>query len=85
MSDIVLTYERVVGKDIKIKGSLGCSDLDVFVILKNMGLIKGGVGALNFKKVNFRLFKELLDEISSKKTLDTKKWNKAGYALRMPF
>lgn len=80
----MLTYEREVAKDIKIEHSLGCSVPDVFVILKNLGLIKSGVGALNFKKMNFRLFR-LLDEISSKKSLETKKWNKAGYALRMPF
>lgn len=29
-----------------------------------MGLTKSGVRTLNFKRVNLRLFKELLDEIS---------------------
>jgi len=51
--DLVLTYVKEITEDIKIKGSLGCSSLDVFVILKNMGLIKSGVRALSFMKVNF--------------------------------
>jgi len=53
-------------KDIKIGGRLGCSDhaLVEFAILRNMGLAKSGVRTLNFRRVNFRLLKVLLDEIS---------------------
>ena len=33
------------------------------MILRNAGLAKSAVRTLNFRKTNFRLFKELLDEI----------------------
>ena len=63
--DVVLsnTGEIIIG--VKIGHSLGCSDhaLVGFVISGNVGLAKSGVRTLNFRRANFRLFKELLDEI----------------------
>jgi len=59
----VLTNAGDIIKGIKIGGSLGCSALVEFVILRNVGLAKSGVRTLNFGRVIFRLFKELLDEI----------------------
>jgi len=46
-------------------GNLGYSDhvLVEFVISRNLGLAKSRVRALNFRRVKFMLFKELLDEI----------------------
>jgi len=63
--DLVLTNAEDIVKVVKIGGSLGCSNhaLVKFVITRNMGLEKSGVRTLNFGRVNFRLFKELLDEI----------------------
>ena len=59
----MLTNAEDIIKGIKIGGSLGCSALVEFVILRNVGLAKSGVRTLNFGRVIFRLFKELLDEI----------------------
>jgi len=62
--DLVLANAEEIIKEIEIGGSLGCSDLTLveFVISRNMGLAKCGVMTLNFKRVNIRLFKELLEE-----------------------
>lgn len=49
-------------KEVKIGGSLGCSNQAKFMISRNMGLAKSKVGALNFRRVNSQ-FKELMDEI----------------------
>ena len=64
--NLLLTNGNQFSKEIEIGGSLGCSDLTLveFVISRNMGLAKCGVMTLNFKRVNIRLFKELLDEVS---------------------
>ena len=50
---------------IKIVNNLGCSDhaLNEFMILRNAGLSNSGVRTLNFRRVNFSLFNELLDEV----------------------
>lgn len=52
-------------KGIKIGGSLECSKnvLIEFVILRNIHLAKNRVKSLSFRRVNLRLFKELLDDI----------------------
>ncbi len=63
MLDLVLSSEEESIRDIKIGGSLGCSDhaLVEFVILKNVGLAKNRARTLCFRRANFRLLKELLD------------------------
>ena len=55
--------ERIT--EVKIAGSLGCSDhaLKEFVILKNASLAKSRVRTLNSRRANFWLLKELLDGI----------------------
>lgn len=52
-------------KEVKIGGSLACSDhaLTEFLIAMNMGLAKSIVKTLNFKRANLWMFKELLNEI----------------------
>jgi len=52
-------------KGVKIGGSLGCSDhaLVEFVTSRNVSLAKSGVRTLNFRRDNFKLFKELLAQI----------------------
>ena len=52
-------------KEVKIGGSLGCSDhaLVEFVILKNAGLAKSRARTLCFRRANFWLLKELLSGI----------------------
>lgn len=64
--NLVLASVEEIVKQVKIGGSLGCSNhaLVKVVIPRNMGLVKSKVRTLNFGKVNFRLIKELLDVIS---------------------
>ena len=61
----VTSVEELI-KEVKTGDSLGCSNpaLVVFVILRNTGLTKSRDRTLNFKRGNFQLFEELLDEIS---------------------
>ena len=61
--DLLLTNMDELIKDIKISVSLGCSDhaLVEFTILRDMGQVKSKVRTLNFRRVNFQLFKELVD------------------------
>ena len=63
---MVLTNAEEIIKGIKTEGSRGCSDWDLVEveISRNMGLAKSRIRTLNFGRANFRLFKELLDEIS---------------------
>jgi len=60
--DLVLTNEEESIRDIKIGGSLGCSDhaLVEFVILKNAVLVKSRARTLCFRRAKFHLLKELL-------------------------
>ncbi|GAB0179484.1 hypothetical protein GRJ2_000413700 [Grus japonensis] len=61
--DLLLTSMEELIKDVKIGGSLGCSDYSLveFTILRDMGQIKNRVRMLNCRKANFQLFKELVD------------------------
>ncbi|GAB0181507.1 hypothetical protein GRJ2_000616000 [Grus japonensis] len=61
--DLSLTNMDELIRDVKIGGSLGCSDhvLVKFTILRDMGQMKSRVKTLNFRKANFQLFKELVD------------------------
>ena len=64
--DVVLPSAEEIIKGIKSEDSIGCSSrarVEVG-ISRNMGLAKSGVRTLNLERANFRLFKELLDEIS---------------------
>ena len=66
--DLVLTVRGVQEesiREVKIGGSLGCSDhaLVESVILKNAGLAKSRARTLCFRRANFRLLKELLSGI----------------------
>lgn len=52
-------------KEVKAGGTLRCSNhvLPEFIISRNTSLVKNGVRTLNFRRVNSRLFKKLMDEI----------------------
>ena len=58
MLDLLLTNAEEIIKDVNVEGSLGCSNhaLVEFVILRDVGLTKGGVRTLNFGRANFKLF-----------------------------
>lgn len=56
---------------------MGCNYhvLVELVIFRNVGLAEYGVRTLNFRTANFRLFKELLDEIPREAVLtDRGEW-----------
>ena len=59
MLDLILISKEEIIEDIKIGGSLGCSDhaLVEFVISRNIGLANSGVRTLKFVRSKFRLFK----------------------------
>ena len=61
----MLTNEEESIIEVKIGGSLGCSDhaLVEFVIWRSAGLAKSRVRTLNFRRVKFWLLKELLSGI----------------------
>jgi len=61
--DLLVTNAREVIGDVKIGGSLSCSDHAVvmFAVLRDMGQAKSKVRTLNFRKAKFQLFKELVN------------------------
>ncbi|GAB0190824.1 ras GTPase-activating protein 1-like [Grus japonensis] len=71
--DLMVTNASELMKDIKIGGSLGCSDhaLVEFTVLREMDQATSKVRTLNFRKANFQLFKELVNRTSWEKYRDT--------------
>ena len=63
--DLVLISAEEIIKEVKIRGDLGRSEY-ALVKFVNVNLTKSGVRTPNFRRVNLRLFKELLDEIPVK-------------------
>ncbi|OPJ69932.1 hypothetical protein AV530_015446 [Patagioenas fasciata monilis] len=63
--DLMATNASELIGDVKIGGSLGCSDhtLMEFVVLRDVGQVKSKVRTLNFRKANFQFFKELLNRM----------------------
>ena len=63
--DLVLTNAEESIREVKIGGSLGCSDhaLVEFVISKNVDLAKSRARTLCFRRANFQLLKKLLSGI----------------------
>jgi len=62
MLDLLVANAGELIGDVKVGGSLGCSDraLVEFTVLRDKGQAKSKVRTLNFKKANFHLFKELV-------------------------
>lgn len=60
--DLVLANAEII-QAVKIIVSLGCSNhiLAEFMISRNMGLAECGLRNLNFRRVNYRQFKDLLE------------------------
>jgi len=60
--DVLAVLINELISDIKIGGSLGCSDhaLVKFTVLRDVGKVRSMVRTLNFRKANFQLFKELV-------------------------
>ena len=68
---MLTNVEKSLG-EVKIGGSLGCSDntLVEFVIWRNAGLAKSRVRILNFRRAKFHLLKELQGGVSWESVLD---------------
>ena len=80
----MVTNESELTGDIKIGGSLGCRDhtLVESTVLGDMVKVKGIVRTLNFRKVNFQLFKELVSKTPWKCSSVTEEQNRAGRSSR---
>jgi len=81
---MVTNASEIIG-DIKIGGSLGCSDhaLVEFTVLRDMGKARSIVRTLNFRKANFWLFKELVSRTPWETVLRDRGKKRYGRFLRM--
>ncbi|KAK4806761.1 hypothetical protein QYF61_005557 [Mycteria americana] len=72
--DLMVTNASELISDVKIGGSLGCSDhaFVEFTVLRDMGQARSIVRTLNFRKANFQLFKELVSRTPWEKVLRDK-------------
>jgi len=70
--DLVLTNEEGLGDDVKVGGSLGCSDYEMvqFSILHGESRPISRITTLNFRRANFGLFKDLLGGVPWVKALE---------------
>ncbi|PKU47845.1 rna-directed dna polymerase from mobile element jockey-like [Limosa lapponica baueri] len=62
--DLLVTNASEIIRDVKVEGSLGCSDhaLVQFTVLINLKPTRSTVRTLNFKKAKFQLFKEYINQ-----------------------
>ncbi|PKU49594.1 nedd4-binding protein 2-like 2 [Limosa lapponica baueri] len=82
--DLLVTNTSELISNIKIGGSLGCSDhapVD-FAVLRDMGQGNSKGRTLNFRKVKLQLFNELVNGTPWETALRDKGANRAGRSLR---
>jgi len=72
MLDLVLTKKEGLVGNVKIKGSLGCSDHEMveFKILMAVRRAHSNLTALDFRTADFDLFRDLLDRVPWDKDLE---------------
>jgi len=72
MLDLVLTNKEGLVGNVKIKGSLGCSDNEVveFKILRAARRTHTKLTALDFRRADFGVFRDLVDRVLWNKTLE---------------
>ncbi|GAB0206727.1 hypothetical protein GRJ2_003138300 [Grus japonensis] len=72
--DLVLTNKEGLAGDVKVEGSLGCRDHEMveFRILRGRSRAVSRITALDFRRANFGLFKDLLGTIPWDKVLEGK-------------
>ncbi|PKU30268.1 glycerol kinase [Limosa lapponica baueri] len=70
--DLVLTNKEGLVGDVKVRGSLGCSDHEMveFMILCGRSRAKSRITTLDFRSADFGLFKDLLGGIPWAKALE---------------
>ncbi|GAB0175618.1 hypothetical protein GRJ2_000027000 [Grus japonensis] len=71
MLDLALTMEGLV-RNVKLKGSLGCSDHEMveFKILRAVRRVHSKLAALDFRRADFGLFRDLLGRVHWDKALE---------------
>ncbi|GAB0182094.1 hypothetical protein GRJ2_000674700 [Grus japonensis] len=71
MLDLILTNKEGLVGDVKLKGSLGCSDHKMveFKILRAARRACSKVTTLGFRRADFGLFRDLLDTVAWDKAL----------------
>ena len=73
--DLVLTNRDGLVRDVKVGGSLGCSDHEMVEFKTELGgrsKAKSGIATLDFWRANFDLFQDLLGGISWARLLEGK-------------
>ncbi|GAB0190684.1 hypothetical protein GRJ2_001533700 [Grus japonensis] len=72
MLDLVLTDKEGLVEDVKLKGSLGCSDHEMveFKILRAARRAHSKLTTLDFRRADFGLFKDLLGRVPWDKALE---------------
>ncbi|GAB0182044.1 mitochondrial enolase superfamily member 1 [Grus japonensis] len=75
MLDLVLTNKEGLVGNVKLKGSLGCSDHEIveFRILRAVRRAHSKLTALDFRRADFGLFRDLLGRIPWDKALEGKR------------
>ncbi|GAB0184760.1 hypothetical protein GRJ2_000941300 [Grus japonensis] len=72
MLDLILTNKEGLVGDVKLKGSLGCSDHEIveFKILRAMRRVHSKLTTLDFRRADFGLFRHLLGRLPWDKALE---------------
>ncbi|GAB0189368.1 hypothetical protein GRJ2_001402100 [Grus japonensis] len=72
MLDLVLTNKEVLVGNVKLKGSLGCSDCEIveFKILRAVRRAHSKLTTLGLRRANFGFFRDLLGRVSWDKALE---------------
>ena len=72
MVDLVLTIKEGLMGNVKLQGSLGCSDHEVveFKILRAARRVQSKLTTLHFKRADFGLFRDLLGRVPWDKALE---------------
>ncbi|GAB0187153.1 hypothetical protein GRJ2_001180600 [Grus japonensis] len=72
MQDLVLTNKKGLVGNVKLKGSLGCSDHEMmeFKILRAVRRAHSKLTTLDFRRTDFGLFRDLLGRVPWDKALD---------------
>jgi len=81
--DLVLTKKEGLVEDMRVGGSLGCSEHEMvkFRILRGGSRVISRITALDFRRANFGLFKDLLGGNLRVRTLEDRGSKRAGCCL----
>ncbi|GAB0178004.1 hypothetical protein GRJ2_000265700 [Grus japonensis] len=82
--DLVLTNEEGLVGDVKLKGSLGCSDHKMmeFKMLRAARRAHSKLTTLDFRKADFSLFRDLLGRIPWDKVLEGGRTQDSGLVFK---